>query len=151
VDQFFGPFWRQSWVPPLQWRKLILVEGRYALPITRHDLYVSAPGPLGTTVIVNFPFKPIANRIDTLDSFLEYQLPPGYNEEPINEMKATCDKSAQCGGIQIKCVGVGRPYPMSFRRVPLREIKASGKSFSWTYDMFQNRSRAHARRFFVAR
>jgi hypothetical protein len=111
----------------------VLVAGRYVLPITQHDLYVSAPGPLGTIVTVNFRFKPIGNCGDTLDSVLEYQLPPGYNDTPINEVSATCNKSVQCGGIEIKCVGVKRPYPMSFQSVPLRDIKASGRSFSGTY------------------
>jgi hypothetical protein len=107
--------------------------GRYVLPITPHDLYVSAPGPLGTAVTVNFRFKPIRTCTDTLDSVLKYQLPPGYNETPINEVAATCNKTIRCGGIEVKCVGANRPYPMPFQRVPLREIKASGASFSGTY------------------
>ena len=110
----------------------VFLAGRYVLPITQHDLYVSAPGPLGTTVTVNFRFKPIGTCTDTLESVLEYQLPPGYNDTPINEAKATCNKAIQCSGIEFKCVGVRRPYPMSFQHVPLREIKASG-SFSGTY------------------
>ena len=109
------------------------LAGRYVLPITQHDLYVSAPGPLGTTVTVNFRFKPIGSCTDTLDSILEYQLPPGYTDTPINEVKATCNKTIQCSGIEFKCVGAKSPYPMSFQHVPLREIKASGKSFSGTY------------------
>lgn len=111
----------------------VFLAGRYVLPITQHDLYVSVPGPLGTTVAVNFRFKPIESCTDTLDSVLEYQLPPGYSDTPINEVKATCNKSIQCSGIEFKCVGAARPYPMSFRHVPLREIKASGGSFSGTY------------------
>ena len=111
----------------------VFLAGRYVLPITQHDLYVSAPGPLGTTVTVNFRFKPIESCTDTLDGVLEYQLPPGYNETPINEAKASCNKTIQCGGIEFKCVGVRQPYPMSFQHVPLREIKASGGSFSGTY------------------
>jgi hypothetical protein len=111
----------------------VLVAGRYVLPITQHDLYVSAPGPLGTTVTVNFRFKPVESCTDTLDSVLEYQLPPAYNDTPINEVKATCDKAIQCTGIEFKCVGAKRPYPMSFRHVPQREIRASGGSFSGTY------------------
>ena len=111
----------------------VLLEGRYVLPITQHDIYVSAPGPLGTTVTVNFRFKPIGSCNDTLDSTLEYQLPPGYDETPINEVKATCNKTIQCSGIEFKCVGARQPYPMSFQHVPLREIKASGGSFSGTY------------------
>lgn len=107
--------------------------GRYVLPITQHDLYVSAPGPLGTTVTVNFRFKPIGSCADTLDSVFEYQLPPGYNGTPINELKATCNKTIQCSGIEFKCVGARQPYPMSFQYVPQREIKASGGSFSGTY------------------
>ena len=109
------------------------LAGRYVLPITQHDLYVSAPGPLGTTVTVNFRFKPIGSCTDTLDSVLEYQLPPGYNDTPINEVKATCDKTIQCSGIEFKCVGARQPYPMPFQHVPLREIKAVGGSFSGTY------------------
>jgi hypothetical protein len=109
------------------------LAGRYVLPITQHDLYVSAPGPLGTTVTVNFRFKPVKSCTDTLDSVLEYQLPPGYNDKPVTEMTATCNKTIQCGGIEFKCVGAQRPYPMSFQHVPLREIKASGASFSGTY------------------
>jgi hypothetical protein len=109
------------------------LAGRYVLPITQHDLHVSAPGPLGTTVTVNFRFKPIASCTDTLDSILEYQLPPGYNDAPINEVKATCKKTIQCSGIEFKCVGAKSPYPMSFQHVPSREIKASGGSFSGTY------------------
>ena len=91
------------------------LAGRYVLPITQHDLYVSAPGPLGTTVTVNFRFKPIGSCTDTLDSVLEYQLPPGYNDTPINEVKATCDKTIQCSGIEFKCVGARQPYPISTR------------------------------------
>jgi hypothetical protein len=109
------------------------LTGRYVLPITQHDLYVSAPGPLGTTVTVNFRFKPIGGCTDTLDSILEYQLPPGYSDTPINEVKATCNKTIRCSGIEFKCVGAKSPYPMSFQHVPLREIKASGGSFSGTY------------------
>lgn len=109
------------------------LAGRYVLPITQHDLYVSAPGPLGTAVTVNFRFKPIRSCTDTLDSALEYQLPPGYNDTPINEVNATCNKTIRCSGIEFKCVGASRPYPMSFQLVPLREIKASGESFSGTY------------------
>jgi hypothetical protein len=110
----------------------VLLEGRYVLPITQHDIYVSAPGPLGTTVTVNFRFKPIKSCNDTLDSTLEYQLPPDYDESPINEVKATCNKTIQCSGIQFKCVGAGRPYPMSFmssQPMPWTEIKASGGRF----------------------
>ena len=114
----------------------VLLEGRYVLPITQHDIYVSAPGPLGTTVTVNFRFKPIGSCIDTLDSTLEYQLPPGYDETPINEVKAICNKTIQCSGIEFKCVGARRPYPMSFmssQQMPWAEIKASGGSFSGRY------------------
>jgi hypothetical protein len=40
----------------------------------------------------------------------------------------------ECSGIEFKCVGAKSPYPMSFQQhVPLREIKASGGSFSGTY------------------
>ena len=111
----------------------VFLAGRYVLPITQHDLYVSAPGPLGTTVTVNFRFKPIGSCTNTLDSVFEYQLPPGYNDTPINEVKATCNKTIQCSGIEFKCVGARQPYPMSFQHVPQREIKASGGSFSGTY------------------
>ena len=31
----------------------VFLAGRYVLPITQHDIYVSAPGSLGTTVTVN--------------------------------------------------------------------------------------------------
>ena len=111
----------------------VFLAGRYVLPITQHDLYVSAPGPLGTTVTVNFRFKPIGSCTGTLDTVLEYQLPPSYNDTPINEVKATCNKTIRCSGIEFKCVGARQPYPMSFRHVPEREIKASGESFSGTY------------------
>jgi hypothetical protein len=111
----------------------VFLEGRYVLPITQHDLYVSAPRPPGTTVTVNFRFKPIGSCTDTLDGILEYQLPSDYNHTPIEETKATCDKTIRCGSIEFKCVGAKRPYPMSFQHVPLREIKASGGSFSGTY------------------
>ena len=111
----------------------VFLAGRYVLPITQHDLYVSAPGPQGTTVTVNFRFKPMGSCTDTLDGILEYQLPSGYNHTPINEVKATCNKAILCGGIEFKCVGAKQPYPMSFQHVPLREIKASGGSFSGTY------------------
>jgi len=111
----------------------VLVAGRYVLPITQHDLYVSAPGALGTTVTVNFRFKPIGSCTDTLDSVLEYQLPPGYKGEPVSEAKATCNRTIKCSGIEFKCVGAKQPYPMSFQYVPMREIKASGGSFSGTY------------------
>jgi hypothetical protein len=111
----------------------VFLAGRYVLPITQHDLYVSAPGPLGTTVTVNFRYKPTGSCTDTLDGILEYQLPPGYDHKPIDEVKATCNKTILCGGIEFKCVGAKRPYPMSFQHVPLREIRASGGSFSGTY------------------
>jgi hypothetical protein len=111
----------------------VFLAGRYVLPITQHDLYVSASGPLGTTFTVHFRFKPIQSCTDTLDSVLEYQLPPDYNNKPIDEINATCNKTIQCSGIEFKCVGAERPYPMSFRHVPLREIKVSGASFSGTY------------------
>jgi len=111
----------------------VFLPGRYVLPVTQHDLYVSAPGPLGRVVTVNFRFKPVHTCTDTLDGVLEYQLPPGYNETPISETTATCSKTIQCGGIEFKCVGAKRPYPMSFQLVPLREIKANGPSFSGTY------------------
>jgi len=111
----------------------VFLAGRYVLPITQHDLYVTAPGPQGTTVTVNFRFKPIGSCTDTLDGVLEYQLPPGYNHTPINEVKATCSKTILCGGVEFRCVGAHRPYPMSFQHVPSREIKASGGSFSGTY------------------
>ena len=80
----------------------VLVAGRYVLPITQHDLYVSAPGALGTTVTVNFRFKPIGSCTDTLDSVLEYQLPPGYKGEPVSEAKATCNRTIKCSGIEFK-------------------------------------------------
>src|SRR5829696_9129574 len=111
----------------------VFLAGRYVLPITQHDLYVSAPGHLGTTVTVNFRFKPIGSCTDTLDGILEYRLPAGYNHTPINEVMATCNKTILCGGIEFKCVGTKQPYPMSFQHVPLREIKVSGGSFSGTY------------------
>src|SRR6476620_10331292 len=91
------------------------VAGRYVLPITQHDLYVSAPGPLGTTVTVNFRSKPLGTCTDTLDSVLEYQLPPGYSETAISEVSATCNKTIRCSGVEFKCVGAKRPYPMSFK------------------------------------
>ncbi|MBR1285633.1 hypothetical protein JQ597_26630 [Bradyrhizobium sp. AUGA SZCCT0177] len=111
----------------------VFLAGRYVLPVTQHDLYVSAPGRLGTTVTVNFRFKPMRTCTDTLDSVFQYQLPPGYNDTPINEVGATCNKSIRCSGIEFKCVGAKQPYAMSFELVPLREIKARGKSFSGTY------------------
>ena len=86
----------------------VFLAGRYVLPITQHDLYVSAPGSLGTTVTVNFRFKPIGSCSDTLDGILEYQLPPGYNDTPINEVKATCNKTILCGGVEFRCVGAER-------------------------------------------
>jgi len=109
------------------------LAGRYVLPITQHDLYVSAPGPLGTIVTVNFRFKPTATCTDTLDSVLEYQLPTDYKETAINEVSATCNKKIRCNGVEFKCVGTKRPYPMSFQLIPPREIKASGEAFSETY------------------
>jgi len=111
----------------------VFLAGRYVLPITQHDLYVSAPGPLGRVVTVNFRFKPIRTCTDTLDGVLQYHLPPGYSETPISETTATCNKTIQCGGIEFKCVGVKQPYAMLFQLVPIREIKASGASFSETY------------------
>ena len=111
----------------------VFLAGRYVLPITQHDLYVSDAGPVGTTVTVNFRFKPIKSCTDTLDSVFEYQLPPDYKETPIKELKATCNKTIQCSGIEFKCAGAKGPYPMSFQRVPLWELKASGGSFSGTY------------------
>ena len=93
----------------------VFLAGRYVLPITQHDLYVSAPGPLGTTVTVNFRFKPIGSCTDTLDSVLEYQLPPGYNDAPINEVRATCNKTIQCSGIQVRWRQAAIPNVVSTR------------------------------------
>ena len=109
------------------------VAGRYVLPITHHDLYVSAPGSLGTTVTLNFRFKPIKACKDNLEGVLEYQLPPGYRGQAINEAKASCNKTIQCSGVEFRCVGTKQSYPMTFELVPPQEIKASGKSFSATY------------------
>lgn len=120
--------------------------GRYVLPITQHDLYVSAPGSLGTTVTVNFRIKPTGSCTDTLDGILEYQLPPGYNETAINETMATCNKTIQCSGIEFKCIGARQPYPMSFQHVPLREIKASGRSFPERIGTFHHRLHAPVQR-----
>ena len=111
----------------------VFLTGRYVLPVTHQDLYVSAPGTTGTTVTVNFRFKPIESCTDTLDGILEYQLPPDYSGAPINEVKATCNKTIQCRGIEFKCVGASQPFPMSFQHVPSKEIKVSGMSFSGTF------------------
>ena len=117
----------------LSFAEPLFVPGRYVLPITAHDLYVSPPGQPGTTVTVNFRFKPIRACTDTLDSVLVYQLPPDYGNAPINEVSATCNKTIRCGGMEFRCVGAKQPYPMAFRPVPLQEIKASGEAFSGTY------------------
>jgi hypothetical protein len=95
------------------------LAGRYVLPITQHDLYVSAPGPLGTTVAVNFRFRPIGSCTDTLDSVLEYQLPLGYSDTPINEVKATCNKTIRCSRnrIQVRWRQVAIPDVISKRAV----------------------------------
>jgi hypothetical protein len=122
----------------------VFLAGRYVLPITQHDLYVSAPGPHGTVVTVNFRFKPIRTCTDTLDGVLQYQLPPGYNETPVSETTSTCNKTIKCSGVEYKCAGAS-PYPMSFQLVPVREIKASGASFSGTY-MFVSASIAPPRK-----
>jgi hypothetical protein len=74
-----------------------------------HDLYVSAPGPLGSAVTVNFRFKSIGSCTDALDSILEYQLPPGYSDTPINEVKVTCNETIRCSGIEFKCIGAKLP------------------------------------------
>ena len=111
----------------------LFLPGRYVLPIMAHDLYVSPPGQPGTTVTVNFRFKPIRACEDTLDSVLVYQLPPDYNSAPINEVSATCNKTIRCGGMEFRCIGAKQPYPMTFRSVPSRNIKATGDSFSGTY------------------
>ena len=121
-----------------------------ALCAANHPAWIldaSAPGPLGTTVTVNFRFKPIGSCTDTLDSVLEYQLPPVYNDTPINEVKATCNKTIKCSGIEFKCVGAKQPYPMSFQHVPLREIKAVGGLFRERIGTFHHRLHAPERRF----
>jgi len=111
----------------------VFLAGRYVLPITQHDLYVSAPGPLGTAVTLNFRFKPISACTDTLNGVLKYQLPPGYAGASIKEVSASCDKTIRCSGIEFRCVGATQPQPMAFQLVPPREVKASGGSFSATY------------------
>jgi len=103
------------------------------LPVTQHDLYVSDAGARGTTVTLNFRFKPIKACTDTLDSVMEYQLPSDYKGAPISEASASCNKTIRCGGIEFRCVGATQPYPMTFELLPPREIKASGASFSGTY------------------
>lgn len=125
----------------------VFLAGRYVLPITQHDLYVSAPGPLGTTVTVNFRFKPIGSCTDTLDSVLEYQLPPGYNDTPINEVRATCNKTIQCGGIEFKCVGARQPYPMSFDTCRCRKSRRVAGRFLERIGTFHHRLHAPVRRF----
>jgi len=104
----------------------VFLAGRYVLPVTQHDLYVSAPGPLGTTVTVNFRFKPIESCTDTLDSVLEYQLPSGYNDTQINETRATCNKTIQCSGIEFKCVGCQAANP---NVIPTRAV--AGDQGEW--------------------
>ena len=110
----------------------LLLPGRYVLPVWRTTLYVSPPGQPGTTVTVNFRFKPIRACTDTLDSVLVYQLPPDYSSAH-NEVSATCNKTIRCGGMVFRCIGATQPYPMTFRSVPSRNIKASGDLFSGTY------------------
>ena len=72
---------------------------------------------------VNFRFKPVGSCTDTLDSVLEYQLPPAYKGEPVSEAKATCNRTIKCSGIEFECVGAKQPYPMSFQYVPMREYE----------------------------
>ena len=95
-------------------------------------------------------FKPIGSCNDTLDSTLEYQLPPGYDETPINEVEATCNKTIQCSGIEFKCVGATRPYPMSFmlsQPMPWTESRRVVGRFPEGIGTFHHRLHALVRRF----
>jgi hypothetical protein len=71
-----------------------LNAGHYVLQNTPHDLFVN----LGTEVILNVRFKPLDSCPYTLDAVLRYDLPPNYNNTPINYTSATCNSTIDCGG-----------------------------------------------------
>jgi len=81
----------------------LFLPGRYVLPVMAHDLYVSPPGQPGTTVTVNFQFKPIRVCTDTLDSVLVYQLPPELQQcaDQRGKRNLQQDHSVRRNGIQV--------------------------------------------------
>ena len=70
-----------------------------------HDLFVN----LGTEVILNVRLKPLETCPYTLDAVLRYDLPPNYNNTPINYTSATCNSTIDCGGEVFKCVNPTQP------------------------------------------
>jgi hypothetical protein len=114
-----------------------LNAGHYVLRNTPHDLFVS----LGTEVILNVRFKPLETCPYTLDAVLRYDLPPNYNNTPINYTSATCNSTIDCGGEVFRCVNPTQPIPASFSQpvsaqfVNVRSGPVTG-DFEFTVNVF---------------
>ena len=114
-----------------------LNAGHYVLRNTPHDLFVN----LGTEVILNVRFKPLETCPYTLDAVLRYDLPPNYNNTPINYTSATCNSIIDCGGEVFKCVNPTQPIPASFSQpvsaqfVNVRSGPVTG-DFEFTFNFF---------------
>lgn len=114
-----------------------LNAGHYVLQNTPHDLFVN----LGTEVILNVRFKPLESCPYTLDAVLRYDLPPNYNNTPINYTSATCNSTIDCGGEVFKCVNPTQPIPASFSQpvsaqfVNVRSGPVTG-DFEFTFNVF---------------
>ena len=109
----------------------VFLAGRYVLPITQHDLYVSAPGlkeRLWPSIFVQADRK--LYRYAGQHSGVP--VAAGYNDTAINEVKATCNKTI-CAAASNSSALAPSSHTQCHFDVPLREIKASGGSFSGTY------------------
>jgi hypothetical protein len=116
-----------------------LKAGHYVLRNTPHDLFVNCPG--GTEVILNVRSKPLATCPNTLHTVLRYDLPPNYNNTPINYTSATCNSTIDCGEEVFKCVNPTQPIPASFSQpvpaqfVTVRSGPVTG-DFEFTFNVF---------------
>jgi hypothetical protein len=122
---------------PVSVAQTTLKAGHYVLRNTPHDLFVN----LGTQVILNIRFKPLETCPYTLDAVLRYDLPPNYNNTPINYTSATCNSTIDCGGEVFKCVNPTQPIPASFSQtvsaqfVNVRSGPVTG-DFEFTLNVF---------------
>ena len=122
---------------PVSVAQTTLKAGHYVLRNTPHDLFVN----LGTEVILNVRFKPLETCPNTLDAVLRYDLPPNYNNTPINYTSATCNSIIDCGGEVFKCVNPTQPIPASFSQpvsaqfVNVRSGPVTG-DFEFTFNFF---------------
>ena len=102
----------------------------WALCAAEHSAYLFVN--LGTEVILNIRFKPLETCPYTLDAVLRYDLPPNYNNTPINYTSATCNSTIDCGGEVIRCVNPTQPiscfvFAVSIRAVRERKIWAGDR------------------------